>query len=234
MCPASSVLTRHPAPAARPRQERGPAPFCSRRARPPLSSHERAALSGVALALLGFVVHGTRHAVPGTVDYAVTITGLVLLVSRLRTRVLPAPVAYAAAASAALHLGGGLIRVGNGVLYNATPGPELLRYDHVGHGLGTFVGALLVWELLVRDSFAVTRRTGLVTLTTLAALGLGAVNETVEYLATLLRGGTHVGGYTNTGWDLVTNLLAGTLAGIVIHRRRGRVAAEAGGGVPAR
>lgn len=191
-------------------------------------------MSLVVLALVGFTVYGILDAVPGTVEYAVTITALVVLVSRLRTRVLPAPVVYAAATSAILHLGGGLIRVGNGVLYNATPGPELLRYDHLGHALGTFVGALLVWELLVRDSCAATGRSALVTLTALAALGLGAVNETIEYLATLLHGGTHVGGYTNTGWDLVTNLLAGTLAGIVIHRRRDQLVTETATAAPPR
>jgi hypothetical protein len=197
-----------------------PPPSVPGRSRPPLAVHERAALAIVAVALVGFATHGAVNGVDGTPEYVVTVAGLAALLYTLRHRVLPAPVAYAAAASATAHLAGGLVRVGDSVLYNATPGPEALRYDHLGHALGTFAGARLVWELLVRDAFAATRRTSLVALTTLAALGLGAINETVEFVATLAHGGSHVGGYTNTGWDLVTNTLAGVLAGLVVHRRR--------------
>jgi hypothetical protein len=194
-----------------------------RRSRPRLARHERAALSVVGVAVVGFAVHGVVNEVPAALDYVLTVCGLATLVGALRTRVLPAPIAVAVAASAVVHLAGGLVRVGDGVLYNASPGPELLRFDHFGHALGTFAGAQLVWELLVRDAFAVTRRGSLVVVTVLAALGLGALNETVEFVATLLHGGGHVGGYTNTGWDLVTNTFAGTLAGVVIDRRRRRL-----------
>jgi hypothetical protein len=190
------------------------------RSRPPLASHERAALSVVGVAVVGFAVHGVINEVPGTLEYVLTVSGLVTLLFTLRTKALPAPIAFAAAASAVVHLAGGLVRVGDEVLYNTSPGPELLRYDHFGHALGIFVGALLVWEVLVRDAFTVTGRGSLVAVTTLAALGLGAVNEAVEFVATLTHGGSHVGGYTNTGWDLVTNTFAGLLAGLVIHRRR--------------
>jgi hypothetical protein len=158
--------------------------------------------------------------VPGTLEYLVTVAGLATVLFALRTRPLPPPIAFAAATSAVVHLAGGLVQVGDDVLYNTSPGPELLRYDHFGHALAIFVGALLVWEVLVRDAFAVTGRGSLVAVTMLAALGLGAVNEAVEFVATLVHGGSHVGGYTNTGWDLVTNTFAGLLAGLVIHRRR--------------
>jgi Predicted membrane protein (DUF2238) len=202
--------------------ERPPLPLL-RRSRPPLAPDERAALSVVGVAVVGFAVHGVINEVPGTLDYLLTVSGLVTLLFTLRTKALPSPIAFAAAASAVVHLAGGLVQVGNDVLYNTSPGPELLRYDHFGHALGIFVGALLVWEVLVRDAFAVTGRGSLVAVTMLAALGLGAVNEAVEFVATLAHGGSHVGGYTNTGWDLVSNTFAGLLAGVVIHRRRRHV-----------
>jgi len=191
-----------------------------RRSRPPLTLYERAALSVVGVAVAGFAVHGVINEVPGTLDYVLTVSGLVTLVFTLRTKALPAPVAFAAAASAVVHLAGGLVQVGDDVLYNTSPGLELLRYDHFGHALGIFVGALLVWEVFVQDAFVVTGRGSLVAVTVLAALGLGAVNEAVEFVSTLAHGGSHIGGYTNTGWDLVTNTLAGLLAGLVIHGRR--------------
>jgi putative membrane protein len=182
--------------------------------------HERLALSVVGVAVVAFAVHGVVHEVPGTLEYVLTVSGLMVLLSMLRARPLPAPIALAAGASAVVHLAGGLVRIGDDVLYNASAGSELLRYDHFGHALGIFVGAQLVWELLVRDAFALTGRGSLVALTVLAALGLGALNEVVEFVATVAHGGGHAGGYTNTGWDLVTNTVAGLLAGAVIHRRR--------------
>jgi hypothetical protein len=199
-----------------------------RRARPPLARHERTALSVVGVAVVGFAVHGIVNEVPGTLEYLVTVACLATLVVAFRTRALPAPVAIAAAASAVVHLAGGLVQVGDGVLYNTSPGPELLRYDHAGHALGTFVGAQLVWELLVRDVHAVARRGPLVAVTVLAALGLGALNEAIEFVTTLTHGGSHVGGYTNTGWDLVTNTFAGVVAGVAIHRRRGLLGVRVG------
>jgi hypothetical protein len=189
--------------------------------RPALASCERTAASIVGVALVGFVVHVMVNEVRGTAEYALTVAGLGALLVAMRTRPLPSSLALAAAASAVVHLAGGLIRVGDDVLYNTTPGPELLRYDHLGHALAISVGALLVWELFLRDACAFTGRGSLVVVTVLAALGLGAVNEAVEFVATLVHGGSHVGGYANTGWDLVTNTVAGAVAGVVILRRPG-------------
>jgi hypothetical protein len=45
----------------------------------------------------------------------------------------------------------------------------------------------------------------------LMALGLGALNEVLEFVAVLTIPETNVGGYENTGWDLVANL-GGVLA----------------------
>lgn len=39
----------------------------------------------------------------------------------------------------------------------------------------------------------------------LMGIGLGALNEVVEFVATRFMA-TNVGDYTNTGWDLVANL----------------------------
>ena len=49
-----------------------------------------------------------------------------------------------------------------------------------------------------------------------AGLGFGALNEVVEFVATLLIPETNVGGYRNTGWDLVANLIGATIAATLI------------------
>ena len=51
----------------------------------------------------------------------------------------------------------------------------------------------------------------------------GLFNETIEFLITLLPGDSNVGGFTNTGWDLVANTLGAAVAAIVapaLERRR--------------
>jgi hypothetical protein len=47
-------------------------------------------------------------------------------------------------------------------------------------------------------------------------LGFGALNEVVEFAATLLVPETNVGGYVNTGWDMVSNLVGATTAAAAI------------------
>ncbi|MFV1996026.1 MAG: hypothetical protein ACC661_11380 [Verrucomicrobiales bacterium] len=48
-------------------------------------------------------------------------------------------------------------------------------------------------------------------------MGFGALNEVVEFVATLTLPNTNVGGYVNTGWDLVANLLGCALAALIIY-----------------
>jgi hypothetical protein len=84
-------------------------------------------LSVVGVALFGFAVHGVINETPGTLEYVLTVSGLVALLFTLRTTALPAPIAFAAAASAVVHLAGGLVQVGDDVPCNTSPGPELLR-----------------------------------------------------------------------------------------------------------
>ncbi len=49
-----------------------------------------------------------------------------------------------------------------------------------------------------------------------------AVNEVVEFIATITLPGTNVGGYENTGWDLVANLVGCLIAviAVFIHDKR--------------
>ena len=48
-------------------------------------------------------------------------------------------------------------------------------------------------------------------------MGFGALNEVVEFAATLSVPETNVGGYVNTGWDLVSNLVGCITAAILIR-----------------
>ena len=47
-------------------------------------------------------------------------------------------------------------------------------------------------------------------------MGFGALNEVIEFVATLTVPETNVGGYVNTGWDLVSNMIGSITAAVLI------------------
>ena len=115
------------------------------------------------------------------------------------------------------HMGGGLLTVPaswpvsseSRVLYTLWLIPGRLKYDQIVHAYGFGVTTWVCWQGLTA---AIRRRGGAAT----AALGFGALNEVVEFVATLLVPETNVGGYRNTGWDLVSNLVGATGAATLI------------------
>ena len=135
------------------------------------------------------------------------------------------------------HMAGGLLVVPEGwpveaetrVLYSLWLLPDLLKYDHVVHAYGFGMTTWVCWQGL---RAAVHHRTGtgiptpgLMVLSATAGMGFGALNEIVEFVATLLVPETNVGGYLNTGWDLVANLFGATAAATLIWLH-GRARAE--------
>jgi len=58
---------------------------------------------------------------------------------------------------------------------------------------------------------------GLLVLCVAGGMGFGAANEVVEFIATLTLPGTNVGGYANTGWDLVANSVGCLIAATAIY-----------------
>ncbi len=134
------------------------------------------------------------------------------------------------------HMAGGLVHVpaswptneGQQVLYSLWLAPGVLKYDNIVHGYGFGVMMLVCWEGLAaalrRRGVEAEPTGGLLLLCGAAALGFGALNEVVEFVATLLLPSTNVGGYRNTGWDLVANLVGVLIVtGLIVWRRRGKV-----------
>lgn len=150
-----------------------------------------------------------------------------------------------------LHMAGGLVPVPEGwpiqgqvrVLYSwwilsgydAEGGVVgFLKYDQLVHAYGFGMATWLCWQglrgaLASPDATDGTLRTlrptaGTMLLVALAGMGLGAVNEIVEFFATRLTT-TNVGGYVNTGWDLVANAVGAGVASVAIgigERRKQR------------
>jgi hypothetical protein len=123
------------------------------------------------------------------------------------------------------HMAGGLIVVPEGwpvnaesrVLYSLWLIPGRLKYDHIVHAYGFGVTTWVCWQGLKsaiqkRSGQAPAPTFGLLVLAGAAGLGFGALNEVIEFAATLTMPETNVGGYVNTGWDLVANTVGATVA----------------------
>lgn len=107
-----------------------------------------------------------------------------------------------------------------------------IKYDQLTHAFGFGVTAWACWQGLVRtirSARAEDQRNseidewveptlGRLTLCFTAAMGFGALNEVVEFIATRL-GPTNVGGYTNTGYDLIANGVGALIAVVMIRYR---------------
>src|SRR6056297_820392 len=143
----------------------------------------------------------------------------------------------------ALHMAGGLVTVpdhwptdgGFRVLYSwwiipaASGGGQTggwLKYDQVVHAYGFGMASWLCWQGLqgalsdrargeAAFETALRPTPGLMCLVAAAGMGRGALNEVVEFVATRITV-TNVGGYVDTGWDLVFNLLGSSTAALLI------------------
>lgn len=159
------------------------------------------------------------------VFYLVAMIVMIVVVAavHLRVKLHPATL-WCLTAWGAAHMAGGLIEVPESwprgatepVLYNLWLIPDLLKYDQLIHAYGFGICTWVCWQGIAAATGKTRPTFGLLTLAVLAAIGLGAMNEVIEFAATLSMPETNVGGYRNTGWDLVSNLVGTLIAGIWI------------------
>ena len=140
-----------------------------------------------------------------------------------------------------LHMAGGLMPVPESwpidgdirVLYSLWLVPGVLKYDQAVHAYGFGTTAWACWQCLRSilasvggsDKLQIKPTVGMLALCGAAALGFGALNEVVEFAAAMTMPNTNVGGYVNTGFDLVANLVGVSVACVLIEisARRGRI-----------
>lgn len=109
------------------------------------------------------------------------------------------------------------------VLYSLWFIPGLLKYDQIVHFYGFGITTWLCWETLASRlrSGSGGREprpsAGVLILCAAGGMGFGALNEVIEFIATLTVPETNVGGYENTGWDLVANLAGCITAALCLH-----------------
>lgn len=105
------------------------------------------------------------------------------------------------------------------VFYSLWIIPDYLKYDHLIHAYGFGTATWVCWEALRRTLKITKPSGGVLVAIVLIGLGLGAVNEIVEFIAVLLIPNTNVGGYINTGWDLISNSVGCIVAAALIKYR---------------
>jgi len=177
----------------------------------------------VATYLVGLGGYGAVTGSPLTVPYvvivAVAFLGLAVADSRFRfSRVVLVGLTLWGVG----HLAGGIVELDGGerILYNAVFA-RWFHADNIVHFVGFGTAGLACWEAL-RAGWLGEIEVGPVATVAFVALlgcGVGAVNEVVEFAFTLVVADTQVGGYQNTGRDLIANLLGGLTAGIYTVRR---------------
>lgn len=182
--------------------------------------------------VLGFTAWAVARGNTEFLFYAgvmVVLIGAVLLADR-RVRFSPG-VMWGLSVWGALHMAGGIVPIGGGrVLYDLILVPivgPVLRFDQVVHAYGFGVTTVACWQALQGIVGPIRRAgPGLALLVACMGMGFGALNEVVEFTATLIMARTNVGDYVNNALDLVANMCgAGVAAGAIMIRARRRLSA---------
>ncbi len=179
--------------------------------------------ASVASYLVSFTVFGLATGSRLTVPYVVMVALGALGVAFLDSRVgLTRTALVGLALWGAGHLAGGIVELdGDRILYNGLF-TRWIHFDNVVHFVGFGASGMAAWEA-IRGWLDADRprpsRPLVVVVVALLGMGVGALNEVVEFASTHLLPETEVGGYENTGRDLVANMLGGLSAGWLVVRR---------------
>ncbi|HVF15227.1 MAG TPA: hypothetical protein VM942_11545 [Acidimicrobiales bacterium] len=167
-------------------------------------------------------VNGSRLTASYAVIVAVAFVGLAVADERFRFSLI---VLVGLTLWGLGHLAGGIVELDEGerILYNVVYA-RWFHVDNIVHFIGFGISGLACWEALRARWLGATEVGSVATVAFVALLGcgVGAVNEVVEFGFTLAFEDTQVGGYQNTGRDLVANLLGGIMAGVYEVRRQRR------------
>jgi putative membrane protein len=125
---------------------------------------------------------------------------------------------------ATLHLAGGNLSYQGTRFYDIIILPlvgepyNILKYDQLVHIYGFFVATLTIYYVLkplLKSNHG--SRVALSVVVVMAGLGLGALNEIVEFAATVIMPNTGVGSYINNALDLVTDFIGAIIAFIYLQ-----------------
>jgi len=180
-----------------------------------LTTHQKI----IALFIVGYIVYfGLQYVTALNFEFIayvfleVVIFGV--LFATLRLTKFPNYIVWGLSIWGLLHLMGGVIPVGDGVLYQYRihtffdGGGDfyILKFDQVVHAFLYGVVGLMFLHLL-REFLGVKKYPVLIAvIAIMASLGVSSINEILEFTAVVILPSTGVGGYENTLLDMVFNL----------------------------
>ena len=120
-----------------------------------------------------------------------------------------------------LHMSGGGILINNARLYELILIPlsesyKIFKYDQFVHIIGFGVSTLVMYHLIKSLLRSNHKWVALSIVIVMAGLGVGALNEIIEFIVTVIVPSTGVGGYENTSLDLVADLIGALIAMVII------------------
>ena len=187
---------------------------------------EKAILAFTSLYLVAFTAMFIRNFNIEFIAYvAVIIFIFALLYGTLDKTRIPASILAGLSLWGLMHMLGGSLPTADGVLYNWRMLPVfegsgelyILKFDQFVHAYLFAVVALLFLHLL-RNYFGNRHSQILIGfIAVCASMGVGAINEIIEYIAVLTIPDNNVGGYHNTALDIVFNFTGALLAVLIFY-----------------
>tara|TARA_Y100000310_G_scaffold110949_1_gene109358 strand:+ start:1361 stop:1936 length:576 start_codon:yes stop_codon:yes gene_type:complete len=176
------------------------------------------------LILFGFLIKAFSVGNFEFVGYWIVLVSLFLIVVKISDKFkIPTWAIGLFSIWSVLHMAGGLLRI-NGlrlydfIFFNILGDPFfILKYDQVIHAYCYFAISILIYFIL--KNYVKKSEAALVTFTVLAALGIGVLNEVIEFgMVIFLDAADAVGGYYNTALDMLFNLI-GAIIGPFVARK---------------
>lgn len=176
------------------------------------------------LAIAGFSVHFIAKANYEFIMYIGVITFFLIVFVATNSKVYyPNGLLWGLTLWALMHLAGGALYFNGTLLYSIMLIPlseklPIFRYDQLVHIIGFGVSTMVMFYVLkplLKPKLDGYWALSIVVI--MAGLGIGALNEIVEFIATLIVAETGVGGYINTSLDLVSDLVGAIIAMFLIR-----------------
>lgn len=197
-----------------------------------LTLGQKILLTFTVLYMVGFGFHylGSMN-VEFIAYYLVLLFGFVFVFTTLERSRFPLHILWGLSLWGLLHMAGGSVPVGDGVLYGYKIYPFLvgdgqlyiLKMDQVIHAFGFGVATLVAHHLLLTHAWrADASRMWLAVAAVLIGVGLGSLNEVIEFLVVLTVEYNGVGDLYNMGLDLIFNLAGAVSAALFVHMHANR------------
>lgn len=121
-----------------------------------------------------------------------------------------------------MHLAGGNLYVDHIRLYDIWFIKDVLKYDNIVHFIATFAVTIIAYNLLYPYLKNNIKKNPFIcyTLFVLLALGIGSINEIIEFFAVIFfDAGNKVGGYINNSLDFFFNFIGAIASCVFIYFR---------------